>query len=119
MKPIKLSSIVFVVIGLVVLAGCSTSANSPDVSSAIRNDLDHAGLKDVSVKQDRDKGVVTLTGSPTLKAAEATTGTGLMVGASGAGWVKFAVVVVVLRSLSALSGSELSENGSGMLEISP
>src|ERR1700681_1139997 len=45
------------------LAGCSeTSTKSPDVSDGIRNSLDHARLTDVSVSQDRDKGVVTLGG---------------------------------------------------------
>jgi hyperosmotically inducible periplasmic protein len=46
-----------------VMAGCSTTAaKSPDVSDSIRKSLDQAGLKDVSVSQDRDKGVVTLGG---------------------------------------------------------
>jgi hyperosmotically inducible periplasmic protein len=45
-------------------AGCSdTERKSPDVTSQIRNSLDQAGLKDVSVKQDRDKGIVTLGGT--------------------------------------------------------
>jgi osmotically-inducible protein OsmY len=45
------------------VAGCSgTSAKSPDVSDGIRASLDQAGLKSVSVSQDRDKGVVTLGG---------------------------------------------------------
>ena len=45
-------------------SGCSnTSTKSPDVTGAIRTSLDQAGLKDVSVSQDRDKGVVTLTGT--------------------------------------------------------
>src|SRR5580765_3263451 len=44
------------------LAGCSSTQKSPDVSGAIRKSLDQAGYKDVSVSQDRDKGVVTLTG---------------------------------------------------------
>jgi hyperosmotically inducible periplasmic protein len=44
--------------------GCSNTHNKfPDVSDQIRNGLDQAGLKDVSVHQDRDKGVVTLTGT--------------------------------------------------------
>ena len=47
---------------LVGLAGCSSSPKSPDVASAVRRSLDDAGLKDVSVSQDRDKGVVTLGG---------------------------------------------------------
>ena len=45
------------------VAGCSgTSAKSPDVSDAIRSSLDQSGLKDVSIAEDRDKGVVTLGG---------------------------------------------------------
>jgi len=48
---------------LVTLVGCSgTARHSPDVSDSIRKSLDQAGLKDVSVSQDRDKGVVTLGG---------------------------------------------------------
>lgn len=50
-----------VVIGA--LVGCSiTSTKSADVSDSIRTSLDQAGLKEVSVSQDRDKGVVTLSG---------------------------------------------------------
>jgi osmotically-inducible protein OsmY len=50
-----------VVVGAMV--GCSTtSTKSADVSGSIRTSLDQAGLKDVSVSQDRDKGVVTLSG---------------------------------------------------------
>ena len=44
------------------LVGCSGARQSPDVSDSIRKSLDQAGLKDVSVSQDRDKGVVTLGG---------------------------------------------------------
>ena len=44
------------------MVGCSTSTKSADVSGSIRTSLDQAGLKDVSVSQDRDKGVVTLSG---------------------------------------------------------
>jgi hyperosmotically inducible protein len=44
------------------LAGCSTSGKSPDVSGNIRKSLDGAGFRDVSVSQDREKGVVTLNG---------------------------------------------------------
>jgi hyperosmotically inducible protein len=44
------------------LTGCSDTTKSPDVSDGIRKSLDQAGLKDVSVSQDRDKGVVTLGG---------------------------------------------------------
>ena len=59
MKTLKIavSLLAFVVLG--VLSGCSaTSAKSPDVSSSIRSSLNQAGFKDVTVSQDRDKGVV-------------------------------------------------------------
>src|ERR1035438_3488578 len=46
-----------------ILVGCSqTSTKSPDVTAGIRTSLDQAGLKDVSVSQDREKGVVPLNG---------------------------------------------------------
>lgn len=45
------------------LSGCSSQDKSPDVTNNIRNALDQAGFKDVSVKQDRDKGVITLSGT--------------------------------------------------------
>lgn len=45
-----------------ILSGCSQTAKTPDVSGNIRRALDQAGLKKVSVSQDRDKGVVTLGG---------------------------------------------------------
>jgi osmotically-inducible protein OsmY len=63
MKTLKpcLSLLAVVVIGT--LAGCSaTSTKAADVSESIRTSLDQASLKDVSASQDRDKGVVTLTG---------------------------------------------------------
>jgi osmotically-inducible protein OsmY len=45
------------------LVGCSTtSTKTADVSGNIRTSLDQAGFKDVSVTQDRDKGIVTLGG---------------------------------------------------------
>jgi hyperosmotically inducible protein len=47
---------------LVGITGCSDSNKSPDVTDNIRRSLDQAGYKDVKVSEDRDKGVVTLTG---------------------------------------------------------
>ncbi len=44
------------------LAGCSTTAKAPAVADNVRKSLEVAGLKDVSVTQDRDKGVITLGG---------------------------------------------------------
>jgi hyperosmotically inducible protein len=46
-----------------ILAGCSNTNPSPDVTDNIRKSLDRAGYKDIRVSQDRDKGVVTLTGT--------------------------------------------------------
>ena len=55
-----LASLALLVAGT--LAGCSSTTKSPDVADSIRKSLDTANLKDVSVSQDRDKGVVTLGG---------------------------------------------------------
>jgi osmotically-inducible protein OsmY len=63
MKTLKrcLSLLALIVVGT--LVACSTtSTKSVDVSDSIRKSLDQANLKDVSVSQDRDKGVVTLGG---------------------------------------------------------
>jgi hyperosmotically inducible protein len=55
------ASLALLIAGLFV--GCSqTSTKSPDVSGNIRQSLDQAGFKNVSVSQDREKGVVTLGG---------------------------------------------------------
>jgi hyperosmotically inducible protein len=50
---------------------CSRNTKSPDVSDNLRKSLDQAGLKSVSVTQDRDKGVVTLTGNVAADADKA------------------------------------------------
>jgi osmotically-inducible protein OsmY len=62
MRKIKLSVAMLALLAAGTLAGCSGTAPSPDVSDSIRKSLDQAGLKDVSVSQDRDKGIVTLGG---------------------------------------------------------
>jgi hyperosmotically inducible periplasmic protein len=55
-----------------VLSGCSSETRkSPDVSDNIRRSLDQAGLKGVTVSEDRDKGVVTLGGNVTADADKA------------------------------------------------
>jgi hyperosmotically inducible protein len=51
----------FVAAGIV--TSCTHTGNSPDVAGNIRRGLDQAGLKKVSVTEDRDKGVVTLGGN--------------------------------------------------------
>jgi len=55
----KLSVFALTIVGLV---GCATN-RAPDVADNVRNSLKQAGLNDVSVSQDRDKGVVTLRGN--------------------------------------------------------
>src|SRR5271154_754129 len=54
---------VSLVLGMMAGYGCSETPKSPDVIDTIRKSFDQAGLNDVSVSQDRDKGVVTLTGT--------------------------------------------------------
>jgi osmotically-inducible protein OsmY len=63
MKAFKSFAGLFALLVAATVAGCSgTSVKSPDVSDSIRSSLDQAGLKDVSISQDRDNGVVTLGG---------------------------------------------------------
>lgn len=50
-------------LGLLLLAGCSGPTKAPDVTGSIKDSLQQAGLRDVSVSQDRDKAVVTLSGN--------------------------------------------------------
>jgi osmotically-inducible protein OsmY len=63
MKVRKLFLAVVPVILAGALAGCSDTNKSPEVTDNIRKSLDQAGYQDVSVSQDREKGVVTLTGT--------------------------------------------------------
>jgi hyperosmotically inducible protein len=63
MKTLRPCLTLFALLVVGALVGCSTtSTKSPDVADTIRKSLDQANLKDVSVSQDRDKGVVTLGG---------------------------------------------------------
>ena len=63
MKKLRLSVAMVALLAVGILAGCSqTTTKSPDVSDSIRKSLDQAGFKDVTVSQDRDKGIVTLGG---------------------------------------------------------
>jgi len=66
MNKLRLSVAVLMLLTVGILIGCSkTTTKSPDVADNIRKSLDQAGLKDISVTQDRDKGVVTLGGKVT------------------------------------------------------
>jgi hyperosmotically inducible periplasmic protein len=71
MNRIKLLFASLTLLAIGATLGCSgASAKSPDVSDNIRNSLDQAGFKNVSVKEDRDKGVVTLGGNVTSENAK-------------------------------------------------
>jgi hyperosmotically inducible protein len=63
MRPFTCYVSLFTLLAVGSLAGCSAQPKSPDVSDSIRKSLDQAGLKDVKVSQDREKGVVTLDGN--------------------------------------------------------
>jgi hyperosmotically inducible protein len=66
MKTLKPCLTLLALLVLGTLVGCSNSSTkSADVADNIRKSLDQANLKDVSVSQDRDKGVVTLGGHVT------------------------------------------------------
>jgi hypothetical protein len=55
----------------VLMLGCSQPAKSPAVADQIRNSLNAAGLTDVKISQDRDKGIVTLDGKAMSEDAKA------------------------------------------------
>jgi hyperosmotically inducible periplasmic protein len=62
MNSAKSRLTLFTVFMIGILVACSTASKSPDVSASLRKSLDQAGLKSVSISQDRDKGVVVLGG---------------------------------------------------------
>jgi len=63
MKTSKLLFTVLMLVAIGTMVGCRMGpAKSPDVSDNIRKALDQAGMKDVTVSEDRDKGIVTLGG---------------------------------------------------------
>jgi osmotically-inducible protein OsmY len=63
MKTTKLCVALSTLLVIGSIAGCrGTSAKSPDIGDNLSKALYQAGLKDVTVSQDRDKGIVTLGG---------------------------------------------------------
>ena len=63
MKTLNTVSSALLALAIASTLACSDSPpKAPDVTGDIRHSLDQAGLNDVSVSQDRDKDVVTLTG---------------------------------------------------------
>jgi hyperosmotically inducible protein len=66
MKTTKILFPVLTLLAIGAMAGCrQQSTKSPDVSDAIHKSLNEAGFKDVTISQDRDKGIVTLGGQVT------------------------------------------------------
>jgi len=64
MKSVRIGLTVAALMVLLSLSACTrASEKSPEVADSIRKSLDQAGLKNVSVSQDREKGVVTLSGN--------------------------------------------------------
>jgi hyperosmotically inducible protein len=64
MRILKMMATGIALVTIGSLSACSDAqTKAPDLTASIRRSLDQAGLKDVSVSQDRDKGVVTLTGT--------------------------------------------------------
>jgi hyperosmotically inducible periplasmic protein len=62
MTSTKLISTAFLSLTLAAGLACNTQDKNPDVTANVRQGLNQAGLNDVSVSEDRDKGVVTLSG---------------------------------------------------------
>jgi hyperosmotically inducible protein len=62
MKKLRLTVALLTLLAGGILLGCSRPSASPDVADSIRKALDQAGLKSVAVSQDREKGIVTLSG---------------------------------------------------------
>ena len=72
MKTVKQYLVILMLVAVGSMISCSrASTKSPDVSDSIRKSLDQAGLKAVSITQDRDKGVVTLGGNVAADADKA------------------------------------------------
>ena len=62
-RPFRALALAFLAVAFLAFAGCGQQAKAPDVKDTVKQGLKQAGLRDVDVDQDRDKGVVTLTGT--------------------------------------------------------
>ena len=65
MKMLKPYVSLLALVAVGTLAGCSSFNKAADVADSVRSSMEQAGLKGVTVSQDRDKGVVTLGGTVT------------------------------------------------------
>ncbi len=57
-----LAPLAAIIVGIFMLVGCNKQAQHPDVKDAVNSAMTQNGLGVVSVSQDRDKGVITLSG---------------------------------------------------------
>jgi hyperosmotically inducible periplasmic protein len=63
MRAMRMIAAVAAVPLMMVMLGCSSQrANTPSYKDAVKQSLDNNGFKDVTVSEDRDKGVITLGG---------------------------------------------------------
>jgi hyperosmotically inducible periplasmic protein len=63
MRAMRMIAAVAAVTWMIVMLGCSSQrANTPSYKDAVKQSLDSGGFKDVTVSEDRDKGVITLGG---------------------------------------------------------
>jgi hyperosmotically inducible protein len=110
MKKFRLSVAMLTLFAAGILVACSGTAASPDVSGSIRRSLDQAGFKDVSVSQDRDKGIVTLGGKVTSDGDKSTAET-LAKSLAGAQVVadQIAVIPVGIEKEARAVNSDLDE----------
>lgn len=60
-----LTASVIVLAGALAVAGCHSNSNHPDEKGAVTSSLNTNSLGSVNVSQDRDKGVITLSGNVT------------------------------------------------------
>lgn len=63
MKTKSAVSSLFLCLALAAGVACSNKEKSPDIKANVEQALNQAGLKDIGVSQDRDKGIITLTGN--------------------------------------------------------
>jgi hyperosmotically inducible protein len=94
MKTRQMFFAVLTLVAMGMIAGCNgISTKSPDVADTIHKSLNQAGLKNVAVSQDRDKGVVTL-GGQVLRDSEKAQAESLAVSLAGGQVVADQIAVI-------------------------
>src|SRR5215813_6318236 len=67
-SPMKSLLRLMIIASLMLIPGCSQRTTSADAKGDVEQGLKAAGLKSVNVSQDRDKGIITLTGNVSTEA---------------------------------------------------